>query len=79
MTPFPVKLQMSFMYVSMQSEMETAVPAPQTETEATKPDVKKRVPLTTIANAIPAKIKWEKKLYYPYRNQSDLQQEYTFI
>ena len=48
---------MSFMYVSLQSEMETAVPAPQTETEATKPDVKKRVPLTTIANAIPAKIK----------------------
>ena len=49
------------MYVSLQSEMETAVPAPQPETEATKTDVKKRVPLTTIANAIPAKIKWEKK------------------
>ena len=45
----------------MQSEMETAVTAPQPETEATKPDVKKRVPLTTIANAIPAKIKWEKR------------------
>ena len=41
----------------MQSEMETAVTAPQPETEATKPDVKKRVPFTTIANAIPAKIK----------------------
>ena len=37
--------------------METAVLAPQPETEATKIDVKKRVPLTTIANAIPAKIK----------------------
>ena len=48
---------MGFIYVSMQSEMETAVPAPQPETEATKADVKKRVPLTTIANAIPAKIK----------------------
>ena len=45
------------MYVSLQSEMETAVPARQPEIEATKIDVKKRVPLTTIANAIPAKIK----------------------
>ena len=64
----------------MQSEMETAVPAPQPETEVTKPDVKKRVPLITIANAIPAKIKWEKKgVYFPYRNQPGLQQEYTFI
>ena len=55
--PFSVYLQMSFIYVSMQSEMETAVPARQPEKEATKIDVKKRVPLTTIANAIPAKIK----------------------
>ena len=55
--PFFGQLQMSFIYISMQSEMETAVPARQPETEATKIDVKKRVPLTTIANAIPAKIK----------------------
>jgi len=48
---------LSLVLEESQSEMETAVPAPQTETEATKPDVKKRVPLTTIANAIPAKIK----------------------
>ena len=55
--PFSVYLQMSFTYVSMQSEMETAATARQPEKEATKTDVKKRVPLTTIANAIPAKIK----------------------
>ena len=55
--PFSVYLYTIFMYVYMQSEMETAVPARQPETEATKIDVKKRVPLTTIANAIPAKIK----------------------
>ena len=61
--PFSGQMQMSFIYVFMQSEMETAVPARQPEKEATKIDVKKRVPLTTIANAIPAKIKWEKKSY----------------
>jgi len=48
---------LSLVLEESQSEMETAVPAPQPETEATKIDVKKRVPLTTIANAIPAKIK----------------------
>ena len=30
-----------------------------TEVKDLKPEAKKRVPLTTIANALPAKIKWE--------------------